>query len=143
MLDVGGRIVELPLALAQVRAQRGNLALWPEAAAQQAVLMQPLQPRGVADVGLAPRDVPDVPRIHQHHLEPALLEDLVDRDPVDPGRLHDDRPDAAVREPVGPPMQILGECLERAHRLRIPPWADRGHVHRRADVDRRGVRMNG
>ena len=40
-------------------------------------------------------------------------------------------------------MQIAGECLERADRLFSTAWADRRHVHRRADIDCRSVRMNG
>src|SRR3954471_21313523 len=43
---------------------------------------------GVSDhvhVGLAPGNVPGIPGIDQRHREPTLFQDLVDRNPVDPG----------------------------------------------------------
>ena len=55
VLDMGGRILEQPLALTQVCSQLGDLALGPEAGTQQTVFMQALQPLRVADVGLAAR----------------------------------------------------------------------------------------
>ena len=105
--------------------------------------MQALQPLGVADVGLAARNVLGVAGVDQHHLEPALLEDLVGRDPVDAGGLHDDRLDPALLEPVGEPVQIAGEGAEGAHRLRVTVRTDRRHMHRGADVDRRRIRVDG
>ena len=70
VLNVGGRVIEQPLTLAQVCAQSGDLALRPEAAPQQPVLMQALQPLCVADVGLVSRDVLGVASIHQHTSNP-------------------------------------------------------------------------
>jgi len=142
VLDVRRRVVQQPLALPQVGAQSRHLGLRLEAWAQQAVFVQALQPFGVTDVGLAPWDVLGIPGVHQHHLEPTLLQDLVDRDPVDPGALHDDRLDAALGEPIGQPVEIGGEGLERPHRLLIAIRTDGGHVHGGADVDRRRVRVN-
>jgi hypothetical protein len=52
VLDVGGCIVEQALTLAQIGTQLGNLALGPEAGAQQAMGMEPLQPLRIADVRL-------------------------------------------------------------------------------------------
>jgi hypothetical protein len=69
--------------------------------------------------------------------EPTLFQDLVDWDPIDPGRFHDDRLDPALFEPVGQPMQIVGEGIE--------PVRDPGpgrNVHLGADVDRRRVRVH-
>jgi hypothetical protein len=41
--------------------------------------VQPPQPLSVADVGLAAGNVLGISGVDQHHREPALLEDLVDR----------------------------------------------------------------
>src|ERR1700724_4384397 len=46
--------------------------------------MKLAQPRGIADIGLAPGHVLGVPRVDQNDLKSALLQDLVDRDPIDP-----------------------------------------------------------
>ena len=82
--------------------------------------MKTLQPLCVTDVGLAAGNVFGVPGIDQRHREPALFQDLVDRNPIDPGGFHDDRLDPALFEPVGQPMQIGGEGIERPDRFGIP-----------------------
>ena len=81
--------------------------------------MQPLQPLGIADVGLAPGHVLGIAGIDQLHVEATLVEDLVGRDPIDAGRLHHDRLDAACREPVGHPADVVRERAEGAHRFGI------------------------
>src|SRR5262249_33445943 len=63
--------------------------------------------------------VAQVRRVDQKDLEPSLLQELEDRDPVDPRRLHRDGRDAAARQPVHEPMQITGEAAELAHRRRV------------------------
>jgi len=57
VLNVGGGVVQQPLALAQIGAQGGDVALRPEAAPQQTVLVQPLQPLRILHIGLAAWDV--------------------------------------------------------------------------------------
>jgi hypothetical protein len=104
--------------------------------------MKTLQPLCVTDVGLAAGNVFGVPGIDQRHREPALFQDLVDRNPVDPGGFHDDRLDPALFEPVGQPMQIVGEGIERPDRFGIPVRTDGRNVHPGADVDRRRVRVH-
>ena len=84
----------------QVGAQPRDVGAWAKAAAQQAVLVQLLEPLRIIDIGLAPRNVPGVPRIDEQHLEPALFQNLVDRNPVDPRRLHGDGADADGLEPI-------------------------------------------
>ena len=101
--------------------------------------MQALQPRGIADIRLAARDVLGVTGVDDHHLEAALIEDLVERDPVDAGRLHRHRLDPALLEPVGQAMQVGGEGPEGPHRLGIAAGTDRCHVQGGADVN--GGRM--
>ncbi len=143
VLDVRGGAIEQTLALAQVVAQRRDLGVRAEAGAQQPVFMQPLQPLGVADVGLAPRHVLGVAGVDQHDCETALLQHLVGRDPVDPGALHRYGLHAAALEPIGHAVQVGGEGAEAAHRLGVAVRADGGHVQRSADVDGGGVGVDG
>ncbi len=104
--------------------------------------MQALQPLRVADVGLATRHMFGVPGVDQHDLEPALLQDLVSRNPVDPGAFHHDRFDPALGEPVRQAVQVLGEGLERPHRPLVAVRTNSGHVHGGADVDGRRSGMD-
>src|SRR4051812_32743269 len=70
--------------------------------------MELAQPSGIADISLAPRHVLGVTRIDQDNLEPALLENLVRRDPIDPGGFHRNTGHTAGFEPVG---QISKSCV--------------------------------
>jgi hypothetical protein len=76
VLDVGGGVVHHPFAMAQVRAQTDHAVAGTEAATEQSVLVQLLEPLGRVHVGLPARDILDIARIHQQHLEAARLEDL-------------------------------------------------------------------
>jgi hypothetical protein len=142
VLDMSGRIVQQSLALSQIGAQSRHLSLRAEAPAQQAIFVSALQPLCVADIGFSSRHVFGVSGVDQHNLEPALLQDLVCRDPVNPGRFHDHRLYPTTGELVRQPMKILGERLERPNRFRIAIWADRRHVHGGSNIDRRRSRMN-
>ena len=51
--------------------------------AKKTAAMEQLEPLTIAEVGLAPRHVVELPRVDQHDLDPPRLEQLVDRDPVD------------------------------------------------------------
>jgi hypothetical protein len=64
------------------------------------VLEQLGDPLAVLDVGLAAGDLLDVRRVDQPDRE-AVLEDVEDRLPVDPGRLHGHVGDRLGRQPVG------------------------------------------
>src|ERR1700759_5239787 len=106
--------------------------------------MQPPQPLGVTDVSFSARPVLGVPGIDQHHLEATLLEDLVDRDPIDAGRFHGDRLHAAALEPVRQKLQVAGAGRKTAHRLGTVSIGRNGcYMHPRADVDRRRVWVDG
>ena len=83
VLDVRGGIVQQSLALAQIGPHGCNLAFQPEAGSEQAVFMQPLQPLGVADIGLAARHVLGIARIDEDDFEASLVQYLKHRDPVD------------------------------------------------------------
>ena len=101
VLDVGGGVLHQPFAMAQVRAQPDDAVAGPEAAPEQAILVELLQPLRIVHVALAARDMLDVARVHQQHLEAARFEDLEHRNPVHARRLHGDRRDADLREPIG------------------------------------------
>jgi hypothetical protein len=67
-----------------------------------------------------------MPRIGQAHLKAAFFKYVVERDPVNAGRLHHDRFNPARLQPVGHPLQICRPTAELLHRLQI---AARGHSH--------------
>src|SRR3954468_16675524 len=81
--------------------------------------------------------------VDQQNLETALLQDLEHRNPVDPGRLHGDRLDPALLEPVRQTMEIIGEGAERPDRLRGPIRSNRRDMHLRSYVDGGRPRMDG
>ena len=138
-LDVRGGALHQGLAVAQIGAPRGDGGGRPDAAPQQAHAVQLLQPLAVQDIALAGRDVLHVPRVDEHHGEAAGREDLVQRDPVDPGGFHRHGGDAAGLEPVGEAVEVRGEGRERAHRGRIPVGGD-GHVmHLGPAIDAGGI----
>ena len=91
--------------------------------------MELAQPRGIADIGFAPRHILGVTRIDENDLKPALLKDLIGRDPINPGGFHRDAGHAARFEPVRQIMQVLCECAECAHRCVSAGRVHRGHVH--------------
>jgi DNA repair photolyase len=72
-------------------------------------------------IGIASVDDPN--------LEAPLLENFVNRDPVDPGRFHHDRLDPALCEPISKPVQIASERSERPDRFGIARGADGRHVN--------------
>jgi hypothetical protein len=77
--------------------------------------------------------------IDHHDLESALFQDLEDRNPIDPGRLHDDRPDPASGEPIRQPSQVVGEGSKRPDRLFVAIRTDGRNMHGGANIDcRRG-----
>src|SRR3989441_9087272 len=98
--------------MAQVGAQTDHPVAGPEAAAEQPMLVELLQPLGIVHVGLSARDILHVARIHQQHFEAAGFEDLEDRNPVHARRLHGDGLDAGLREPIGQSVEIAAERPE-------------------------------
>ena len=83
-----------------------------------------------------------MPRVHQIDLKAPSVEDLVERHPIDAGRLHRDGGHAAVLQPVREPMQVGGETVKPADRVGIPIRPDRDVMRAVADVDARGVGMH-
>ena len=118
-LHVDGRALHQCLPVAQVGPQSRDGGPRAEAAAQQPHAVQLLQPLAIDDVSLPPGHVLDVARVHKEHVEPARLEDFVERDPVHAGGLHRHRRDATGHQPVGQAMQIGREGRERPHRRQV------------------------
>jgi hypothetical protein len=109
---------------------------------EQAVGVELQQPLALLHVALAPGKILGVARVHQIDLKASRVEDLVQRDPIDAGRLHRDGGHAAVLEPVREPMQVRRETVKPADRVGISIRPDRDVMRAVADVDARGVRMH-
>src|ERR1700704_5227457 len=92
---------------------------WPEARPQQPDRVQILDPLAVTYVALPSGHTFQIMRIDQIDLEPALLQDLKQRDPVPPRRLHCHRLNPAPAEPIGQCMQVAGEATKPARRFLI------------------------
>ncbi len=85
------------------------------------------QPDGVGDVALAPGQVLHLPGVDQHHLEPGVLEQVVERLPVVPGRLHHHQADPLGDQMLPQPQDRVrrrGPGRHRLHRLATPPAGD-------------------
>ncbi len=76
-----------------------------------------LDPLRVVDVGLAPRYGAGLARIGQHDVRSVALENLVNRNPIHPSRLHRHRGDSLLDQPIGHAFQVGGKRLEGLHRL--------------------------
>ena len=97
--------------------------------------MQLLEPLRIVHVRLAARNVLDVARVHQQHLEAARLKDLEHRNPVHACRFHGDGGDADRREPIRQLMKIAAEASKRADWSRVPLAGHRDDMEGRADID--------
>jgi len=140
--DAAGAVPGQPPHLACVGAQRANLVARTERSPQQTVGHQLPDPLAVQHVALAPADLLRHARRHQHQLEARALQRLVDRDPVDRGRLHRHLAHPARRQPRRHRLQIAGEGAERTHRLIAAFRLDRHEVPLLADVDPCAVRVH-
>jgi hypothetical protein len=87
------------LAIADQGAQLTDRLRLHEARPHQPVLKQLAEPLGVLDVGLAAGHVLDVLGVNEPELE-VVLEQVIDRPPLDARRLHRDVRDAEPHEPV-------------------------------------------
>jgi hypothetical protein len=74
-----------------------------------------LQPLAVFDIGLAPRNILDVVGIDQADFETFSLQHLIEGDPVNSGRFHDNRFDLASLEPLAEKDQVAGKYPEATH----------------------------
>ena len=116
--DLAHELLSGPGDVAQILNPSGRN----EATTDQAMGEQIGDPGGVVDVGLAPRNVPNVLGVCEHELETAI-EHMPDRLPVDTGGLHCDMGAAGRLQPVGERAEFTGrraKCpnlsmLRRAH----------------------------
>jgi hypothetical protein len=98
-VDLAGAFLDLRLAIAREVAQLPNRLGRHEARFQQARLREPAQPGCIRDVGLAARDLLDVPRVDQQAVE-LVLQDRPRRLPIDAGCLHHHLLDPMRAQPV-------------------------------------------
>src|SRR5262245_30153364 len=79
--------------------------------------------------------------VDEQHFEAARLEDLVDGDPVDSGRLHHDGVDPTFLEPGGQCVEVARERAERSDVRVTPILRDSYPMLAGADVEACRVRM--
>jgi hypothetical protein len=104
--------------------------------------MELLEPLAIADVALSTRHVLHVPGIHKHYFQPSCFENLVERKPVDPRRLHGYGCDSASDQPVGQAVQVAGEGLENTDRDFITVGGDSDVMLCGAAIHPRRIRID-
>ena len=104
-LDQRGPMSEIP-------AQGDDAVGGTEAPAQQPEDVQVPEPFAVGHIALPAREILNMARIDEDHLEAARVEDLEDRNPIHPGGFHRHVGDAAGGQPVGQPLEVAGEGRE-------------------------------
>jgi hypothetical protein len=114
----------------------------PKRLPQQSIGVQLQQPLAFLHVALPPGQILGVSRIHQPYLETGLLQYVVHRYPVHPGRLHHHRLDPALVQEFGQPLQVRRKTPEHLHRLAIPIRSHRHIMLPAPDIDARGVSMH-
>ena len=120
LLQAVGLAAPLPgqrLAIARQIAQLADRLRRHEARPQQPVLEQLAEPLGIQQVSLSAGHVLDVLGVHEQQLE-VVLEQVVDRLPVDAGRLHRDVSDTEALEPIAQPEQVARHRRELGAQLR-------------------------
>ena len=98
-VDLARALLDLRLAIAREVAQLADRLGRHEVGLQQAGFGELTQPRRVGDVGLAARDLLDVPGVDQHAVK-LVLQDRPRRLPIHAGGLHHHLRDAVAGEPV-------------------------------------------
>jgi hypothetical protein len=101
-----------------------------------------LSPLGVVPIAFAPRDGLDVARIDQIRRDARLFEQLIDRNPKDPGRLHRHRINATGTEPGDQGVQIGREGLKDADTLGIAIWGHGNDDFFAANIQTSGIGMD-
>jgi hypothetical protein len=142
VLDVRGRVLQVPIPNSHVRTQRGDVARRAEAGTQQATSVQALQPLRVVDIALAARNSLALARVGQDDRQATILQDLVDRDPIHAGRFHRHGLDSRRHEPVGHAFDIGREALERLHRRVAQFGWNGGDLYSRPNVNAGRIRVD-
>ena len=124
------------LARAQERAQLLRRGVRHEAGAHQAISQQIRQPGGIVHIGLAARHVLDVRGVGQQQLELTIGQDVPDRLPVHPRRLHHDVGAIMAGKPFRHLQQFAGDRLE------CPNFPPRPAVHQQAYAGHHHILMH-
>ena len=142
MIDVRRPTLDQLSAIASQGAQCADFGIGAKRPLQEAECMQLLKPLSVVPITLAPRDGLDMPRIDQIGCDACLFEQLVDRDPKDPGRLHGDCVDATGNEPNYKGVQISRKGLKHADWFGITIGWDCDDDFFAADIKSSGIGMD-
>src|SRR5437870_4217371 len=97
--------------------------------------MQILKPLAIENIGFAARNVMNMLSIYQMNFNASSLQDLKQRNPIDTGRFHGDRVHAALLNPVGQGVEILGKRGKRSHRFVIPISGNGDKNFRRSNIN--------
>lgn len=119
MLDVRGTVADKHIALAGNSAEASDLFCWTEGSGEQAVAVKLLEPLAIEDVGLFAGDVFHVAGIDEADFNASMLEDIIQRYPVDAGGFHGHTGDATGQEPVGKIVKVTGESRESSDRFAV------------------------
>src|SRR5206468_10610223 len=124
-----------------IAAEHSNFRGRNETAPQKAECVKLAKPLAVRHITLSARYVFGLAGVHQRDHETFLLQNLMQRNPVDAGGFHHYVSDCANFEPFRHGHKVRRKTAERAHRLRIPVLRHRNVVGLRTDVDSGRVRM--
>src|SRR5262245_42313119 len=122
--------------------QRANLAdgvLGTKRGFQQTHRMQILKPLAIQNVGLSARDMMHMLSIDQMNFNAASLQDLEQRDPIDTRRLHGDRVDSALLQPVDEGVEVRSKCRKRSYGFGIAIGGYRHDSLCGSHIDTRGI----
>ncbi len=142
VLHLSSGLLDVPVPQSPDRAHVFHVLLQPERIAHQSVSVQLHQPLAFLHVGLSAGHILGVLRVHQHHPDAMLFQNVVQRDPVHAGGLHRHSIDPARLQPFRHLVQGCRPAAKFPHRIRIPI---RRHGHKVAlitHVDPSGVGVN-
>src|SRR5271170_2390699 len=99
--DVLGCHLNQAAAMSPERSYGADEPRWPKTGTEQSNRVEVLEPLAIGYVCLPARNVLHMLCVDQIDLQSPRFQDLVDRNPVHAGRLHRDRMNPALLEPVG------------------------------------------
>ena len=142
MLDMLACVGQEHGAMAEVTAQHTDLVRGTKRPGQEAEGMQALDPLAVMHVACGPTfDLLDLLRVDQEHLEATRLQQLKERDPIDPRRFHGDGGDRALGQPSRQGVEVGRRGRKATHRLGIIAGGDRHIRGFGPNVDARRVEV--
>src|SRR6266850_2748049 len=142
MLDMhAGHLNEI-FTMPHQRTNFANSLFWAKRCLQQANRMQILKPLAIENIGFAAGNVMHMLSIDQMNFNASSLQDLKQRDPVNTGRFHSDRIDAALLQPVRQRMEIWSKRGKRSHRFGVPIRGDGDKDFRRSNINTASIRSH-